>query len=121
MYLVELKPGIEAIYSSVAELTEAVRRGEVTPSAKVFHRARSEWAPITAHPKFREIVASLAGPARREWTFLPAKGGKSSPEPIEPPVEETMAAHTASAAPAKAPSRRGWRSVFGTVFRQHTA
>src|SRR4051794_23464220 len=53
MYLVELKPGTEAIYSSVAELTEAVRRGEVTPAAKVFHRARSEWAPITAHPKFR--------------------------------------------------------------------
>ena len=56
MYLVELKPGIETIYGSVAELTEAVRRGEVTEAAKVFHRARSEWAPITAHPKFREIV-----------------------------------------------------------------
>jgi len=117
MYLVELKPGMETIYGSVAELTEAVRRGEVTETAKVFHRARSEWAPITAHPKFREIVASLrSGPARKEWTFLPAKPG----EPAPAPIEEPPAAATASHGPAKARSRRNWRLMLGSVFGQHT-
>jgi hypothetical protein len=120
MYLVELKPGMETIYSSVAELTEAVRRGEVTEAAKVFHRARSEWAPITAHPKFREIVASLrSGPARKEWTFLPAKPGETAPAPIEEPPAAATASH-APATPAKARSRRGWRLMLGSVFGQQT-
>ena len=119
MYLVELKPGMETIYGSVAELTEAVRRGEVTEAAKVFHRARSEWAPITAHPKFREIVASLtSGPARKEWTFLPAKPGATKPQPpVEEPPPATTASH-APAAPAKASRRRGWRFMLGSVFGQ---
>ena len=78
MYLVELKPGMETIYSSDAELTEAVRKGEVTESAKVFHRARSQWVPITAHPKFQEIVASLTSAPVREAVDLPAREARGS-------------------------------------------
>ena len=120
MYLVELKPGMETIYSSDAELTEAVRKGEVTESAKVFHRARSQWVPITAHPKFQEIVASLtSAPVRKQWTFLPAKPGEAAPAPAD---ESAVAAppSRATATPRKAPSRRGWRLVFGSMFGQHT-
>jgi len=119
MYLVELKPGMETIYGSVAELTEAVRRGEVTEAAKVFHRARSEWAPITSHPKFREIVASLTStPARKEWTFLPAKPGETPPRPVEESDPAATASMPPSAAQANAPSRRGWRLKLGSVFGQ---
>ena len=120
MYLVELKPGMETIYSSDAELTEAVRKGEVTESAKVFHRARSQWVPITAHPKFQEIVASLtSAPVRKQWTFLPAKPGEAAPAPPDESAVAAPPSH-ATATPRKAPSRRGWRLVFGSMFGQHT-
>ena len=91
MYLVELKPGMETIYSSVAELTEAVRKGEVTESARVFHRARSQWVPITAHPKFQEIVASLtSAPLRKQWTFLPAKPGEAALQILDNLLDEQV-------------------------------
>jgi hypothetical protein len=118
MYLVELKTGIEMIYGSDAELTEAVRKGEVTDSAKVFHRARSQWVPITAHPKFQEIVANLtSGTIRRQWTFLPARPGEA-PVPVEEPATAPVPSRAATA--AKPGSRRGWRLVFGSMFGQHT-
>jgi hypothetical protein len=118
MYLVELKAGTEMIYGSDAELTEAVRKGEVTESAKVFHRARSQWVPITAHPKFQEIVANLtSGTVRRQWTFLPARQGEAPP-PVEEPA--TVSAPSRAATGAKPAARRGWRLVFGSMFGQHT-
>jgi hypothetical protein len=119
MYLVELSPGMEMIYGSLSEFTEAVRRGEITPDARVFHRARSQWLPVTEHPKYREVVAALAaprfGPARREWTFLPAKQG---PKPVvEPPPTATPPEEPVSAArPARPEPRRGWRRALGGML-----
>jgi hypothetical protein len=122
MYLVELKPGMEAIYASVAEFTEAVRRGEVNEYAKVFHRTRSQWVPITAHPKFREIVAGMTGPIRKQWTFLPAKPGEevASPAPVAAPAAASTPNRASTATHGKTASRRGWRLVFGGMLGRHS-
>lgn len=123
MYLVELSPGMEMIYGSLSEFTEAVRRGEITADARVFHRARSRWLPVTEHPKYREVVAALSaprfGPARREWTFLPAKPGAKPVAPAEPPPTATPPEEPASATrPARPEPRGGWRRALGMLGRR---
>jgi hypothetical protein len=124
MYLVELSPGMEMIYGSLSEFTDAVRRGEVTPDARVFHRARSQWLPVTEHPKYREVIAALSaprfGPARKEWTFLPAKSGREPVVPVELPLEPGPEAEpVAVARPARPEPRRGWRrALVGMLGRR---
>jgi hypothetical protein len=118
MYLIELTTGKEALYRSEDEFTAAIRRGEVGPTSRIYHRAASAWIPVTFHPHFRKIATERAsGPAwpmpRKEWTFLQA----------EPGTEDAVAAVPQSAAPeavlpATGPTR-GWRSMFGRLVRHH--
>lgn len=125
MYLVELSPGMEMIYGSLSEFTDAVRRGEITADARVFHRARSQWLPVTEHPKYREVVAALSaprfGPARREWTFLPAKAGEGPVLPAEPPPDPP-AERVSAERPAPRPEpRRGWRRSLGGMLGRRSS
>jgi hypothetical protein len=73
MYLVELEPGREQLYQSVEALASAIRRGEVGPEARIYHRASSTWLSITVHPAYKKIAtpqATPSPPARRRWTFF---------------------------------------------------
>jgi hypothetical protein len=79
MYLVELKPGSEVLYHSVAELTAAIRSGDVGLESWIFHRASSTWVPITVHPEYKRISGEhapldLPPLTRKRWTFFNADG-----------------------------------------------
>ncbi len=58
MYLVEIEAGREEMYDSVDALASAIRRGDVGPQARIFHRASSSWVSITVHPEFKKATAS---------------------------------------------------------------
>lgn len=87
MFVVEPGPGKNNGYSSARELGAAIRRGEVGPQARIYHRSTDRWLPITVHPEFRKVAAErerqgaidLRG---RRWTFLP---GSPSEEPVGMP------------------------------------
>lgn len=118
MYLIELTTGKEALYRSEDEFTAAIRRGEVGPTSRIYHRAASAWIPVTFHPHFRKIAIERSSvPAlplpRKEWTFLQAElgrdeAGSAAPQNAEP------AATSIAALPA-----RGWRSMFDRLVRHH--
>jgi hypothetical protein len=80
MFLVEPEEGLRWQYGSAGALGDAIRRGELGPRARIFHRARRQWLPITVHPEYRKAesswVESSGGEWReRRWTFLPAHSG----------------------------------------------
>ena len=117
MFLVEIEAGREALYDSVNALAEAIRRGEVGPQSRIFHRTSSSWISITVHPEFKRAAAArdsepLPPLARTQWTFFGA-------EPRGRVIEETPA----TKADAKPPtgkvseSRPGLRGLFARAFR----
>jgi hypothetical protein len=117
MYLVEIAAGREAIYDSVKALSAAIRRGEVGPHARIFHRASSSWISITLHPEYKRAAAARATEAlpplaRKQWTFLGVE--PKGREFDEPPA-------TAPVAPAttEQPSepRSGLRRFIRRAFR----
>src|ERR687892_2710580 len=78
MFLVEIEAGREALYDSVNALAEAIRRREVSPRSRIFHRASSSWISITLHPEYRKAAAArdsepLPPLARTQWTFFGAE------------------------------------------------
>ncbi len=58
MYRIELSPGDEAAFRSIEELAVAIRRGIVTPRARIWHNASGKWLPIELHPHYK-IAASM--------------------------------------------------------------
>jgi hypothetical protein len=109
MYLVELQPGTEVLYHTVAELTAAIRSGDVGSQSWIYHRASSTWVPITVHPEYKRatgqhalVTTDLPPLTRKRWTFFNAEGvdapvvaprvGTSAPAQSKPP---TVAAHGA--------------------------
>jgi hypothetical protein len=122
MFLVELEPGREALYESVDALASAIRRGDVGPNSRIFHRASSSWVSITVHPEFRRVAAERASPplpplARKRWTFYSAEPESREGEEAlaEAPVEESRA----HAAPDADQRRSGWRAALSRAFRHH--
>jgi hypothetical protein len=81
MYLVELQPGTEVLYHTVAELTAAIRSGDVGSQSWIYHRASSTWVPITVHPEYKRatgqhanLTVDLPPLTRKRWTFFNAEG-----------------------------------------------
>ena len=77
MYLVELKPGKEALYRTGDDLALAIRDGDVDARSRIYHRATAKWISITLHPQYKAIVAGqseepFAPPARKSWGLFPA-------------------------------------------------
>lgn len=77
MYLIELKPGKEALYRTGDELALAIRGGDVDARSRIYHRATAKWISITLHPQYKAIVAGqrdepMARPARKAWGLVPA-------------------------------------------------
>ena len=107
MYRIELSPGEETVFRSIEELAVAIKRGVVTPRARIFHNASNKWLPIQFHPHYKTALsmplsqaALVAGPQAKplsslslepppepepEMTFpLPQPKIVSSPEPAAP-------------------------------------
>jgi hypothetical protein len=77
MYRIELSPGEETVFRSIEELAVAIRRGVVTPRARIFHSASSKWLPIQFHPHYKTAVsmpltqaALVAGPPAKPLSSL---------------------------------------------------
>ncbi len=83
MILIELETGSQQLFRSQAELDAAIRRGELGPGSRIYHRMSAQWLPVTAYPGFRRNVAkqapaSLPPLARTQWTFFTAESAESS-------------------------------------------
>ncbi len=124
MILVELDTGDQRVFASPGELADAIKRGEVSPSARIYHRAAAQWLPITVHPHFRENAAQrwsapLPPLARTRWTFF----STDSPEPpaLESPAASQPRRANDPSAAASPPTDRhgtsGWRSALGRAMR----
>ena len=91
MFLVEPESGQRRHYSSAQALGAAIRRGELGPTARIFHEAADRWLPITVHPEYRKAESEwdegsadkLKG---RRWTFLHGSPRETDgPAPASPP------------------------------------
>jgi hypothetical protein len=89
MYRIELSPGEETVFRSIEELAVAIKRGVVTPRARIYHNASSTWLPIQFHPHYKVAVsmqltnaALVAGPPVKPLSSLSLQ----EPEDLEPPV-----------------------------------
>lgn len=125
MYLIELKPGKEAVYGTLTDFVEAVRRGEIGWQARIYHRAKSMWVPVTVHPHFRKLAGRAAAQAsvlpRDQWTFFPAEPGRGAqPRTSAPALSDGPESGSGSGpgAPAK-PKTGSWRSVLGGLIGPH--
>src|SRR3954470_19258196 len=63
MYRIELSPGDETAFRSIEELAVAIRRGIVTPRARIWHNASGKWLPIEFHPHYKIAAAMELTPA----------------------------------------------------------
>ncbi len=59
MYRIRSASGTETVYGSLEEFAAAVKRGEVTPEAEIFHTRANRWLDIKTHPHYR-IAMGLA-------------------------------------------------------------
>jgi hypothetical protein len=107
MYRIELSPGEETVFRSIEELAVAIKRGVVTPRARIFHNASSRWLPIQFHPHYKAALSMpltqahlVAGPPVKPLSSLtleqpaeperptPAPAGSAAfPAPIETPAK----------------------------------
>jgi hypothetical protein len=90
MYRIELSPGEETVFRSIEELAVAIKRGVVTPRARIYHNASQKWLPIQFHPHYKAAVsmpltqaALVAGPPVKQLSTLSLQQ-PSDPEPPAP-------------------------------------
>jgi hypothetical protein len=110
MYRIELSPGEETVFRSIEELAVAIKRGVVTPRARIYHNASSKWLPIQFHPHYKVAVsmqltqaALVAGPPVKPLSSLTLE----EPQDPEPPTRiAPPAARAQSAPPLEQPVRR---------------
>jgi hypothetical protein len=113
MYRIELSPGEETVFRSIEELAVAVKRGVVTPRARIFHSASSKWLPIQFHPHYKAALsmpltqaALVAGAPVKPLSSLKLE----QPAEPEPPLQ-LSAPSAAFSAPVEAPTKRNSRKV----------
>jgi hypothetical protein len=109
MYRIELSPGEETVFRSIEELAVAIKRGVVTPRARIYHNASSKWLPIQFHPHYKTAVsmpltqsALVAGPPVKPVVSL----NLDAAVPIDPPLPPNPAPRAAAPAvrPVAAPA-----------------
>jgi hypothetical protein len=91
MYRIELRPGQEVSFQSFDEFAAAVRAGEISADARVWHGASSKWLPVTVHPHYK-----------RAMTAPPKAAPVAVPAPVAPPAP--VVAHAPMVVPAPAPA-----------------
>ena len=117
MYLVEIEAGREELFQSVESLASAIRRGEVGPQSRIFHRASSSWVSITVHPEYRRAAAARADEplpplARKQWTFYGLEpNGRGFQDAVESADDEARTPAVAS------DDNGGLRGMLGRAFR----
>ena len=104
MYRIELSPGEETVFRSIEELAVAVKRGVVTPRARIFHSASNRWLPIQFHPHYKAALsmplsqaALVAGPQAKPLSSLSLK------PPVEPESPAPFSAPAQTSAPVLEP------------------
>lgn len=97
MYRIELSPGEETAFRSIEELAVAIRRGVVTPRARIYHNTSGKWLPIQFHPHYRVALsmelsqaALVAGPPVKQLSSLTLQQPED-PEPIPDPMPSMLA------------------------------
>ena len=70
MYRIELSPGEETVFRSIEELAVAIKRGVVSPRARIYHNSSNKWLPIQFHPHYKTALSmplsqSASSPGRR--------------------------------------------------------
>jgi hypothetical protein len=110
MYRIELSPGDETVFRSIEELAVAIKRGVVTPRARIFHNASNKWLPIQFHPHYNVAVsmpltqaALVAGPPVKPLSALTLEEPQD-PEPRAPIAPPPARIH--STPPSLQPVRR---------------
>lgn len=122
MYRIELSPGDETVFRSIEELAVAVKRGVVTPRARIYHGAADKWLPIQFHPHYKIALsmeltnaALVAGPTVKPLSTL------SLEQPSEPELPEPMLALAAEPPkPAPAPKKKTSGSGSSTKRSRRT-
>ncbi|HEX6434538.1 MAG TPA: hypothetical protein VFZ87_09855 [Gemmatimonadales bacterium] len=104
MYRIELSPGEETVFRSIEELAVAIKRGVISPRARIFHNASSRWLPIQFHPHYKAALsmpltqaALVAGPPVKPLSSLRLEEpAQPKPPLLEPdlPVAYTAAIDT---------------------------
>ena len=84
MYRIELSPGEETVFRSMEELAVAIKRGVVTPRARIFHNASNKWLPIQFHPHYK---TALSMPLSQAALVAGPQAKPPSPLSLEPPPE----------------------------------
>jgi hypothetical protein len=109
MYRIELSPGEETVFRSIEELAVAIKRGVVTPRARIYHNASSKWLPIQFHPHYKTALsmplsqsALVAGPPVKPLSPLSLEQSI----PVEPPLPPTPTAKPVEASAAPAPRKK---------------
>jgi hypothetical protein len=102
MYRIELSPGEETVFRSIEELAVAIKRGVVTPRARIYHNASSKWLPIQFHPHYKTAVsmplsqsALVAGPPVKPIASLNLEAAV----PSDPPLPPALAPRAVAQAP----------------------
>ncbi|HET6777753.1 MAG TPA: hypothetical protein VFH26_02600 [Gemmatimonadales bacterium] len=103
MYRIELSPGEETVFRSIEELAVAIKRGVISPRARIFHNASSRWLPIQFHPHYKAALsmpltqaALVAGPPVKPLSSLRLEESEPKQPLLEPdlPVAYTPAIET---------------------------
>jgi hypothetical protein len=125
MYRIELSPGEETVFRSIEELAVAIKRGVVTPRARIFHNASSKWLPVQFHPHYKAALsmelspaALVAGPQSRPLSSLTLE---LPPEPeAEPELEIPVATQEPETARPKDPAGQAARKKKKTSSKRIT-
>ena len=104
MYRIELSPGEETVFRSIEELAVAIKRGVVTPRARIYHNASNKWLPIQFHPHYKAALSMplsqselVAGPPVKPLSTLKLEQPTATDPPLPAPAPKPV---EASAAPA---------------------
>jgi hypothetical protein len=95
MYRIELSPGEETVFRSIQELAVAIKRGVITPRARIYHNATNKWLPIQFHPHYKAAVSMpltqaelVAGPPVKPLSTLTLNQPvESDPPPLLPAAQ----------------------------------
>jgi hypothetical protein len=113
MFVIQLESGQTRGFDSVDELRAAIRRGELGPGSRVYHRTSDRWLPLTVHPVYRKVEAEHMETAakqlqRRHWTFLPREARTEEPDLEQAPGSVDGAALSQTGADEPAQPKAGW-------------
>jgi hypothetical protein len=112
MYRIELSPGEETVFRSIEELAVAIKRGVVTPRARIYHNTTGNWLPIQFHPHYKAAVSMpltqaelVAGPPHKQLSSLTLQPTEPDLPPAPPPARVNHEA-ASSAVESPAPKKK---------------